>query len=277
MSETNGKPYDKADYIKLWSAHEKREGGTAFVAEEVPVALTYNGLSHVVMMMSPVDIEDFVVGFSLCEKIIDCPDDLKSIDIRPVDPGFLASAQIPEVNFERLTGRRRNMVGQSGCGICGVVELENAIMPVEKIAAAPAYPSVGALFSSLEAIRGRQPINSETGAMHGAAFFDLEGKIISVREDVGRHNALDKLIGHLARDGRSFVEGFVLLTSRCSVELVQKVIVVGVPLLVTISAPTRLAIQLAREADLTLICLARHDSALVYNDPTSSFQSSSQV
>ncbi len=240
---------------------------TGLVAEEIPVALTYNGLSHVVMMMTPSDLEDFVIGFSLCEGIIDRADDLTELDVRPVEPGYLVSAQVPQENFERLTKRRRNLIGQSGCGICGVVELENAILPVSKIAPSGVYPSAEVLFSSLASIQTNQPLNAQTGAMHGAAFLGMAGEIVAVREDVGRHNALDKLIGHLARTDKPFSEGFVLLTSRCGVELAQKVIAVGIPMLVTISAPTRLAIALAREADLTLICLARQDSVLLYSDP----------
>lgn len=236
------------------------------VAAEVPVALTYNGLPHVVMMMTPVDIEDFVVGFSLSEGIIDQASDISGLNIRAVAPGFLVSSEIPDEMFARVKGRRRNLPGQSGCGICGVVELENAIRPVEKVVGTIDC-SVDAVFLALGAMRARQELNLETGAMHGAAFVSAAGEIIALREDVGRHNALDKLIGSMARVEQSMVDGFVLLSSRCSVELVQKAIAVDVPMLVTVSAPTGLALDLARQAGLTLICVARGDGFLVYHDP----------
>jgi len=241
------------------------------VAAEVPVALTYNGLSHVVMMMSPCDMEDFVLGFSLSEGIIDAVGDVTSLDIRAVAPGYLAAMEIPDEMFTRVKNRRRNLPGQSGCGICGVVELENAVRPVEKIINRIDC-SVDAVFSALSSLRARQNLNLATGAMHGAAFVSPQGEIMAIREDVGRHNALDKLIGSLAREGRSFGDGFILLSSRCSVELVQKAVSVGVPMLVTVSAPTGLALDLARQADLTLICVARGDGFLVYHDPHGMFE-----
>jgi FdhD protein len=262
-------PEDRKAYVPLASLEATPQSAsvvTRGVVREVPVALTYNGVAHVVMFMSPIDIKDFVVGFSLSEGILETADGLRDLEVREVATGMLANAVISPENFAKVSKRPRNLPGQSGCGICGVVELEQAIRPLPKLENR-AQISRAAIFAALSEIRAGQELNAQTGAAHAAAFVGGEGQIIAIREDVGRHNALDKLIGHLARTGAQFDKGFVLMTSRCSVELVQKAITCGLPALVTISAPTDLALNTAKQAGLALVCLARSDSILIYNDP----------
>lgn len=245
---------------------ERVESRDCVVAAEAPIALTYNGVSHVVMMVTPADLEDFVVGFSLSEEIIVSPADIKELEIDQVDNGYLARIEIPKEKFDALLKRDRNLVGQTGCGLCGVAELEEAIRSYPKIRTKP-KAGAAALFKALQALETHQPLNQATGAVHGAAFAGWGGDILTLREDVGRHNAFDKLIGCMARKNKNFQDGFVLLTSRCSFELVQKALAMKIPMLVTISAPTDLAIKLAKDHNLTLVALARPDSMLCVNDP----------
>jgi FdhD protein len=240
--------------------------GERSFAAEVPVALVYNGVSHVVMMVSPADLEDFVIGFSLSEEIVTSASDITSLEISEAEVGFIARIEIPQAKFEALIQRGRNLVGQTGCGLCGVAELKDAVRSYPPIGQKP-MAGKKALFRALSQLEGRQPLNRATGAVHGAAFVDTAGNIRALYEDVGRHNAFDKLIGHLAREALDVTKGFVLLTSRCSFELVQKALSIGVPMLVTVSAPTDLAIKLARDHSLTLVALARPDSMLAVNDP----------
>jgi FdhD protein len=180
--------------------------------------------------------------------------------------GVLAQARIPAARARRLTEQRRNLVGQTGCGLCGLVELEAAIRRYPAIAIRPSI-SPKAVFAALAALPAGQALNRATGAVHAAAFCSPAGGILAVREDVGRHNALDKLIGHVARTGTAAASGFVLMTSRLSFELVQKCLAMGIPALVGISAPTALAVSLAQDHGLTLVGLARPDRIQVFSDP----------
>ena len=239
---------------------------TRAVASEIPVSLTFNGVAHVVMMLSPLDLEDFARGFAFTEQIIHAPEELLEVEVRQIDKGYVIAVQIPVDRFSHLIEGRRNMVGQTGCGICGVVELDHAIRTLPPVTSRP-VATKDAIFKALENLRSLQPLNTETGAAHGAALVSATGEILALREDVGRHNAFDKLIGHAVANNLPHETGFVLLTSRCSHELVQKAVVFGVPMLVTVSAPTTLAIELAQQAGLTLVALARSDCVLCFNDP----------
>ena len=260
-------------YAPIRIARDGLAPGERNVAAEVPVSITYNGLAHAVMMVTPQDLEDFVVGFSLSEAIIERANEIESMDIREIDGGgYLAVLRVPQERFKNVALGRRNIVGQSGCGICGIIELENLVRPARPLGAPPKVSS-DTLFKCLDELRGFQPINAATGAVHAAAFVK-DGEIIACREDVGRHNALDKLIGHLARSGQNAAAGLVLLSSRCSFELVQKTALAGAPMLVTVSAPTTFAVDLAQKLGLTLIALARSDSMLCFNDPHSLFATS---
>lgn len=241
------------------------------VAAETATALSYNGVAHVVMMLTPADHEDFAVGFSLSEGIVTAAEEIAAIDVRPAEAGTLVDIRIPQTRFAQLIGRRRNLVGQSGCGICGLEELEMALRPLPDLADPPPLRRES-IARALAELPRHQPLNAATGAVHAAAFCDRSGRILAVREDVGRHNAFDKLIGHLARTGSGTGAGFALLTSRCSYELVEKAVMARIPALVTISAPTSLAIERARQARLTLIALARADSMLCFNDPHRLFE-----
>jgi FdhD protein len=233
------------------------------IAEETPVSLSYNGVAHVVMMLSPIDIEDFVIGFSITEGLVEGPEDLKQIDIRETDIGYLANAEISQEHFLRLEGRRRNLPGQTSCGICGVVELEAALPDLAPLENPPSV-SEEALKLGFSNLQDHQPLHDKVRAVHAAAFADPQGRIILAREDIGRHNALDKLIGAIYRSGNHEKSGFVLMTSRCSVELVQKMAMARLPFLATLSAPTGLAIEHANRCRLTLVCWVGIEGRMSY-------------
>jgi FdhD protein len=257
------KPYSR---LRIAADGRAPEPGERALASETPVSLSYNGVAYVVMMMTPEHVEDFVLGFSYSESILDRPEELLGLDLRSHGSGLLAAAEIPAERSQAVLKGRRNLVGQAGCGICGLVELEQALRPLPALTARPVC-SEAAMRRALADLAERQPLNRETGAVHAAAFADPDGKIKAVREDVGRHNAFDKLIGHGLKTGLDPESGFVLVTSRLSYELVQKAVRWGVPALAAISAPTTLAVDLAKEARLTLAALVRPDAFLVFNDP----------
>ena len=217
------------------------------VAAEVPVALVYNGTSHVVMMATPQDLGDFALGFSLSEGILRRPGELGELAVVETDSGIEARMQIDKKRAAMLDIRRRNLAGRTGCGICGVDTLEAALRPLPKLRASAA-PSAAAVRRALARLPEAQHLNSETHSVHAAAFANLEGDIELLREDVGRHNALDKLIGAMAQTAIDPANGFAVITSRCSMEMVQKAATIGIPTLVAISAPTTLAIRLAKES-----------------------------
>ena len=230
-------------------------------APEIPVALEYNGLSYAVMMASPSDLEDFVTGFALTEGLAGSVADVGDVDLAETDKGWIARATIASLAVEQLQERVRARVAESSCGLCGIDNLEviaKALPPVP--AHAPIAPS--AIFSALEAVRAHQPGNRATGGMHAAAFVSAQGEIVCAREDVGRHNALDKLIGAMARMGQPLAGGFILSTARCSYEIVEKAVKAGATTLVTISVPTSMAAARARTAGLSLFALARPDEIL---------------
>lgn len=247
-----------------------REGRTAVVddciAEETPVALIYNGQPHVVMMATPCDLEDFARGFTLSEAIVRDPAEIESLAIARLDNGYEISLRIPAARHASLADRRRNLVGRSGCGLCGSETIAEAMR-------APAHVPAGvtitteALHRALAALRGSQRINAATGATHAAAWADAEGRLLAVREDVGRHNALDKLIGAMVAAGLDPARGFAVISSRASYEMVLKAATLGMPLLAAISAPTALAVRLAEDAGLTLVGFARQQQHVVYACP----------
>lgn len=236
------------------------------IAVEMPVALTYNRKAHVVMMATPSDLEDFGLGFSLSEGILDTPEDMLSI--RPVerDHGLELAMTINERCFARLSDQRRNLTGRTGCGLCGAESLEQAMRQPAPVPAG-LQVSHGALQRALRSLDSRQPLQRETGAVHGAAWCGVDGEIRVLREDVGRHNALDKLIGRLAADGFDASAGFALVSSRASYEMVQKTAAIGIELLVAVSAPTTLAIAHAQRSGMTLVGFARPGRHNVYAFP----------
>ena len=236
------------------------------VPAETAIAISFLGIGYAVMMATPADLEDFAVGFARAERLIDSAAEVIGIEIREEERGVLLGIELAAACHDRVLQRVRHRVGESSCGLCGIENLEQALRPLPTLPA-PARVAPAAIFRALDAIRTHQPLNAETGAVHAAALCDAGGAVIAAREDVGRHNAFDKLVGHGLREGRDMAAGFALLTARCSYELVEKAALAGIPLLVTISAPTALAIERAAEAGLTLIALARPDSILVMTDP----------
>ncbi|MGB8843443.1 MAG: formate dehydrogenase accessory sulfurtransferase FdhD [Aliidongia sp.] len=233
------------------------------VADEVPVALVYNGLSHAVMMASPTDLEAFALGFSLSEGILETPDELLDLSVTRSPGGSEIDLRITARRFAGLKDRRRSLAGRTGCGLCGVETLAQALSPVPPICSDLMVDST-AIDRALAALAPLQNLNRAAGAVHAAAWADPSGTILALAEDVGRHNALDKLIGLLAR-GRP--PGFLVLTSRCSYELVAKAAMLDMPILVAISAPTGLALDLAERVGLTVVALARSDSMNIYTHP----------
>lgn len=234
------------------------------VAEEVAVALVYNGISHVVMMASPNDLKDFALGFSITEGILTSADELYGIELQQHDAGVEVQLNIASQRMMQLKQQRRNLTGRTGCGLCGAESLEQAVRPI-KVLQSPGKVSDQAIQHAVLKLDQNQPQQALTGACHGAAWCNKQGDILMVREDVGRHNALDKLIGALVREGIDMQQGFVLISSRASYEMVQKVTAVGIATLVAVSAPTGLALRLAREAGLQLIGFARPHRHVSYS------------
>lgn len=241
---------------------------TDVIAEEVPIAMVYNGISHVVMLATPQDLEDFALGFSLTEGILDTPADLYGVDIVEQPQGIELQLEVASSCFQRLKEQRRNMTGRTGCGLCGSESLEQALrIPTLKVAQTGAKRIKGAVLSTAFAnIRQQQKLQALTGATHACAWVNEQGIVELVREDVGRHNALDKLLGALAKSGRQGT-GFVLTTSRASYEMVQKTASAGINMLAAISAPTGLAIRVAEQCHLTLVGFTRENSYVVYSHP----------
>lgn len=240
------------------------------LAAEVPVALVYNDAPYVVMMATPCDLEDFALGFSLSEGLIDYAEELQQLRITPLgeaaDDGFQIDLRIPAGRWQALSERRRNLSGRSGCGLCGAQSIAGAIRHPRRVAAGRSVEE-SAVFSALHGIRRLQAINTRTGATHAAAWAQADGRVAGLREDVGRHNALDKLIGAMVAEGRRFDDGFALITSRASYEMVLKSAVMGIGLVAAISAPTAFAVRLAEEAGMTLIGFARDHGYVVYSCP----------
>jgi len=233
------------------------------VAAEVPVALTYNKQSHVVMMATPTALEDFGVGFSLTEGIINQIPDILDVSVIERENGLEVAMTVNEDCFGRLAGQRRNLAGRTGCGLCGAESLDQAL---RQPAVVNSHVSVtaAAMQAGILSLNAHQPLQVVTGAVHGAAWCNTGGEILALREDVGRHNALDKLIGFLSRTGFDPAAGFVLVSSRASYEMVYKAAAAGMEVLVSVSAPTTLAIDFAHRSGMTLVGFARPGRHNVY-------------
>lgn len=236
------------------------------LAEEVPVALEYNGISHAVMLATPADLEDFALGFSLSEGIIRDSSQMEGMEIIDAGEGVRISMRIDEEAFSSHVFSSRNMTGRTGCGLCGVETLDAAIRRPPPVSDNFRTDSKS-LHDALEAMPRHQILQMRTGATHAAAWVSRAGEVLCVREDVGRHNALDKLIGSLASGKTDFSEGALLITSRASYEMVQKAATVGIEFLAAVSAPTNLARELARDTGMTLIGFARRGGHTVYANP----------
>ena len=238
--------------------------GERIVPEETPVAFTYGGSTHAVMMATPDDLEDFAVGFSLTEGIITDAGEIEEVETVETEIGIDLQIRIAEDRNDRLTARRRHMAGPVGCGLCGIESIEEAVRPTPDVSASPLRMSERDIVEAVAGLGSRQPLHMETRAVHGAGFYVPGKGIVAVREDVGRHNALDKLAGAAARAGFGGRDGAVVVTSRVSVEMVQKTAIIGSPVIIAISAPTALAIRTAEKAGITLIALARGDEFEIF-------------
>ncbi len=233
---------------------------------EAPVAIEYNGLGYAVMMATPETLEDFATGFTLSEGLVKDAKRIEAIDTHEADGGWVVRVRLPQDAMEPVIERARNRVSESSCGLCGMDNIAAVLSPLPPVTARIATTR-GAIAKALDTLAGHQPLGQATGAMHAAAFCTSEGEIVAAAEDVGRHNALDKLLGKLARTGTDPATGFLLLSARCSFELVEKAVRANCPLLVTISAPTSLAVDRATASGLALAALTRSDSTLIFNDP----------
>ncbi|WP_366654069.1 formate dehydrogenase accessory sulfurtransferase FdhD [Fodinicurvata sp. EGI_FJ10296] len=255
--------------VAIWR-HGRLTRDRRVVAEETPVALSYNGIAHAVMMATPADLEDFAIGFSLTEGIVGAPVEIESLSLCEMDGGLDLQMTVAGDAADRLSQRRRSMAGPVGCGLCGIDSIEQAMRPLPRVPRGRTVPAAD-IDRAIAALVPHQAMNHRTRAVHGAAHIPLgeplDGVGIIVREDVGRHNALDKLVGAMARAGRAAPDGLVVVTSRLSVEMVQKAAMMAAPILIAVSAPTALAIRAAEEIGLTIICVARSDGFEVATHP----------
>ena len=236
------------------------------IAEEVPVALVYHGVPHVVMLATPADLEDYAVGFTLSEGLVARPDEIRDLQVVWGEESAEVRITVAWERFSALVDRRRNLTGRSGCGFCGQETVEQAVREVKRVGAG-ARLSAAELHEAIAQLADLQPINARTGSVHAAAWVVPGKGIRLVREDVGRHNALDKTIGALVRSGADPADGALLLTSRASFEMVQKSAAVGVAFVAAFSAPTAFAVRLAERAGLTLVAFAREHQHVVYAHP----------
>jgi len=251
---------------QVWRAN-RLSAGTRAIPEETAVAFTYNGSSYAVMMATPLDLEDFAVGFSLTEGVIQLPGDIESFAIIEQENGIELRMRLAEPHGTTFLERRRYLAGPTGCGLCGIESLSEAMR-------APSRIEDGATFSprdimqAVQALDGQQDIHRQTHAVHAAAFYRPGRGLAALREDVGRHNALDKLAGTLLRSGQSTKDGFAVVSSRLSIEMIQKAAALGIAAVVAVSAPTALAVRAAEAAGMTLVAVARNDGFEIFTHPT---------
>jgi FdhD protein len=235
-----------------------------WLADEVPVALIFNGISHAVMLATPLDLEDFALGFGLTEGLLASADELYGVEVLPDPAGMRIEMEVSSACFARLKDRRRSMAGRTGCGLCGTESLDQVEPPLAPLVPCTTPLSPLAIAAALRAMPTHQALQQRTGATHAAAWCSLDGQIRLVREDVGRHNALDKLVGALVEAGVDTRDGFCCITSRASVEMVRKAVAAGITALIAVSAPTSRAVATARRAGLALAGFARRDDLVLY-------------
>jgi FdhD protein len=237
------------------------------VAEELPVALVYEDVPHGVMLATPADLEDFAVGFTLSEGLVERPEEIRGVEVRWSTEAAEARVSVAWPRFTALLERRRRLTGRTGCGLCGVESPEAVLRPLKPVGSGGPRVSAASLHGAIGALADHQRLNALTGSVHAAAWVRADGGIETLREDLGRHNALDKLIGARVRAGADLAAGWVLLTSRASFEMVHKCATTGVTFVAALSAPTALAVRLARESGVTLVAFARERQHVVYAHP----------
>lgn len=257
--------------ISQTSRLARRASGTTIanrmVPEETPIALSYGGTTHAVMMASPADFEDFALGFSLTEGIIGSVEEIESIEVLDVEAGIDIQIRLKDKANKRFELRRRRLAGPVGCGLCGIESIEEAMRSVDDVHTPALRLSADDIVQAVKLLSKAQPLHAETGAVHAAGFYVPGKGIVAAREDVGRHNALDKLAGALDKAGISGGSGAVVVTSRVSVEMVQKTAAIGSPFIIAVSAPTALAIRTAEQAGMTLVALVRGDDFDIFTHP----------
>ena len=253
--------------VERWRQGEDFCSGEDALAEEVPVALVYGGISYAVMMATPDALEQFALGFSLTEGLVASADEVFSIETSEVElelgPGLQVDIEVSQRRLHQLKERRRNLAGRTGCGLCGSESLEGAIRPINRVESLELI-APSAIERGLENLTASQPLKQQTGAVHGAAWCNTEGELVYLFEDVGRHNALDKLVGEMTLNSVDPSQGFVLMTSRGSYEVIHKCAAANVSNLVCISAPTGLAVKLAQQAGMNLVGFARNGKHTIY-------------
>lgn len=237
-----------------------------WVSNEVPVALEFNGISHAVMLATPCDLEDFALGFGISEGILASAAELYGCELNETAAGTTVSMEVSARSFASLKHRRRTLAGRTGCGICGTESLAQVFRAVPAISSDIRFQG-DAIIHAMRSMRDRQRMNQLSGSMHAAAWCDVNGEVRVLREDVGRHNALDKLIGALAGGGWVAGNGFIAITSRASIEMVQKAAMTGVAMMAAVSAPTQLAVDAAQLAGMSLVGMVRHNDMVIYAHP----------
>ncbi|EIJ44112.1 formate dehydrogenase family accessory protein FdhD [Beggiatoa alba B18LD] len=248
--------------VDRWRAQQQETLSDA-LAEETPIAFFYNGLPYAVMLATPQDLDDFALGFSISEQIIQHPDELKDLYLLPQADGIEIHLEIPQQRYAELANKQRNLTANTGCGLCGTKTLLQVVRHPTPIGIGCTLTDKS-LQLALTHLQHYQPLNAVTGAIHAAAWVNLAGEINELREDVGRHNALDKLVGTILKKKIEVNQGFLLITSRASYEMIQKAATIGISLIVAISAPTALAVRLAEESNMTLIGFARGMNHTIY-------------
>lgn len=265
-------PADDQEGLALHTVHRQRPGSSYTsqqdqLAQEVPIALEYNGISHATVLATPCDLEDFAFGFSYTEGVIRSARDIYDVELTRRDKGIVIELTIASACLNQLKLRRRSLAGRTGCGLCGLESLDEVQRSLPPLNERPAFLNAEAVAAATSALRELQPLHLQTGATHAAGWANIQGRILAVREDVGRHNALDKLIGHLIRQDHDTSDGFAVISSRASFEMVQKAAAAGISAVVAVSAPTTYAVQMADELNVLLAGFARETGFTVYAHP----------